>query len=100
MSTIQTSGPAQTDPVRSDDNRLRAAAKALEGVFLSYMFKAMRATVPEGGLFETSQGEEMFTAMFDEHMAEITTANANGGLGDQLYEQLRRRLVHQSTNGQ
>jgi flagellar protein FlgJ len=86
--------------MRSDDERLRSAAKALEGVFLSYMFKAMRATVPEGGLFEHSQGEEMFTAMLDERLAEITTATSNGGLGDQLYEQLRQRLVQQSTSGQ
>ena len=75
-----------------DIPELRQATRALEGVFLSQLFRAMRATVPEGGIMESSAAEDTFVSMFDEQMAERLAQRTDGGLGDMLYEQLRRRI--------
>ncbi len=71
---------------------LRQATRALEGVFLSQLFQAMRATVPEGGFMESSSAQATFQSMFDEKMAETLAQRTDGGIGDMLYEQLRRRI--------
>jgi len=71
---------------------LRQATRALEGVFLSQLFQAMRATVPESGLLQASAGMDTFQSMFDEQIADVLAQNSKGSLGDLLYDQLRRRI--------
>ncbi len=72
---------------------LRAAARQLEGVFQAQLFQAMRATVPEGGVFETSMGEELFTAMRDQVIAEQAAGRSDRGLAEAIYRQLSRHLA-------
>lgn len=72
---------------------LRTATRALEGVFLAQLFQAMRDTVPEDGLLDMPPGGDMFTSMFDEHIAGTLAQNTKGGLGDMLYNQLRQRIA-------
>ncbi len=65
-------GPAAGGPAtaQGDAAKLRGAARQLTGVFAQQLFKAMRATVPQGeGVFSGGSGEEMFTGMLDEHLA-------------------------------
>ena len=69
--------------------RLKTATQLLEGSFYLEMFKAMRKTVPEGGIIEGGRGEDVFADMLDEHLAEAAASRAEGGLADALY----RRLV-------
>jgi flagellar protein FlgJ len=72
--------------------RLRKASHQLEGVFLSYLFRAMRATVPTDGLFAPSSGETMLTSMLDDELAQSAAARLQHGMGDALYKQLGRAL--------
>jgi len=87
-------GPAGTSPGGGADarQRLRAASHQLEGVFLGYLFRAMRATVPTDGLFAPSSGEAMLTSMLDDELAQSAAARLHGGMGDALYAQLSRTL--------
>lgn len=73
----------------SDDARLRKAAQDLEGLFVEQLFKAMRESVPEGGLIDGGSGEEMFTGLMDQHLAARVPAGWESGLGAALYRQLR-----------
>jgi len=73
--------------------KLRQLATELESVFLNQLFQAMRQSVPDGGLGETSPGEEMFTAMLDEQLAQEAAAKWERGIGEELYKQLSRRLT-------
>jgi peptidoglycan hydrolase FlgJ len=75
---------------------LRTATRALEGVFLAQLFRAMRETVPEDGLLGTPPGGDLFTSMFDEHIADTLAQRTKGGIGDMLYNQLRRRIAEVS----
>ena len=72
-----------------EEARLRRTAQQLEGVFVEQLFKAMRETVPEGGLLDGGTGEEIFTGMLDQKMAAEVPADWESGLGAALYRQLR-----------
>jgi flagellar protein FlgJ len=72
--------------------RLRKTSHQLEGVFLSYLFRAMRATVPTDGLFAPSSGETLLTSMLDDELAQTAAERLKHGMGDALYEQLGRDL--------
>lgn len=76
----------------SRDDELRKVARDLEGVFVQELFKAMRETVPEGGMMSGGAGEDMFTSMMDQHLAPQVSEGWQGGIGDALYRQLRGAL--------
>jgi flagellar protein FlgJ len=71
---------------------LRKAAHDLEGVFVNELFKAMRETVPQNGFLSEDPGQELFTGMLDERLAQTYAERARSGLGEALYHQLSRRL--------
>jgi flagellar protein FlgJ len=81
-----------THPDPDAHARLRHAAQQLEGVFLLQMLQAMRAAAPAVGLTGAGPGEELFTGLLDEHMAQAAAARSTHGLADALYRQLARRL--------
>ncbi len=70
--------------------RLRAAASLFEGVFYEEMFKAMRETVPEGGVVSGGTGEDIFTGLLDQHVAEAAASQNRRGIGGALYRYLTR----------
>ena len=92
MSAVQS--VAETNArVQSPPDPLRKAAHELEAVFLSQLFKAMRATVPtEEGFLGSSESEEIFSEMLDEMFSQFAARQLKGGIGDALYRQLNRRF--------
>ena len=83
--------PTGTAPA---EERLRAATKQLEGVFVQELFKAMRETVPKDGLTDGGAGEDIFTGLMDEKIAAHVPDRWERGIGDSLYRQLRAALPH------
>jgi Rod binding domain-containing protein len=83
--------PTGTDPRDTRANKLQNTARQLEGVFVLQMLKAMRATVPKGGVTEASNGEETFTSMLDQKIADKIPAQWKHGLTDALTKQLVAR---------
>jgi flagellar protein FlgJ len=93
MSIEATRGAGTLEALRAGriddaDARLRATADLFEGVFYQELFKAMRETVPDGGL-TGGTGQDVFSSMMDQHVAESAAARASNGLGDALYHRLR-----------
>lgn len=86
------SGARAPEAHNAEHERLRRTARDLEGVFVEQMFKAMRETVPDGGVVSGGSGEEMFTALLDQRMAAIAPDRWERGLSDALYQQLRGRV--------
>lgn len=78
----------------AEEERLRATAKQLEGVFVQQLFKAMRETVPADGLTDGGAGEEVFTGLMDEKIAATAPDQWEHGIGESLYRQLRAALPH------
>src|SRR5579862_1544123 len=81
------------DPGASHLTRLTQSAKQLEGVFVQQLFSAMRATVPQDGLVDGGGGEDTFSSMFDQKLAERVPQQWHGGLTDALVAQLKDRMT-------
>ena len=80
-------------PVRPETrDQVRKLSHELEAVFINQLFQAMRASVPKDEVLGNAPGQEMFTAMMDERLANEAAAGLERGLGESLYRQLARRL--------
>jgi len=86
--TARIAAPPATQP-----GRLQKTASQLEGMFVQQMFKAMRDTVPPDGTADGGNGEGMFTAMFDEQLAERAPAQWHHGLGDAIVKALAPHIA-------
>ena len=70
---------------------LREAAREFESVFMYQVVKAMRQTVPKGGLIEKGEGEEVFEGMLDEEWSKkLVSRGGPTSLSEVLYRQLSR----------
>jgi Rod binding domain-containing protein len=88
-------GSFTPDQVRE---RLRQAAHEFEGVFLTQLFKEMRASIQAESI-DGGPGQEMFAGMLDESMAMEAGKRSVNGLGDALYRQLAARLGPEAKDG-
>lgn len=80
-------------PVQPDARvQVRKLSQQLEAVFINQLFQAMRASVPKDEVLGNAPGQEMFTAMMDERLANESAQRLERGLGENLYRQLARRL--------
>lgn len=63
-------------------------ASQFEGIFLGYMLKAMRSTVPDGGLLGDSGPHQMFTEMLDQEYVKEASKQWSFGFHDALVRQI------------
>ena len=92
MTSISGIAGAGTATETRDHERLQAAMRQLEAVFVQQLFKAMRETVPDEGASGGS-GEEIFTGMLDEKLAEsVPDAWSGSGLESAMMRQFRSAL--------
>jgi Rod binding domain-containing protein len=91
-----TAAAASATPV-SERAKVRKLAHDLEGVFLNQLFQAMRQSVPQDGAIDAAPGQEMFTQLFDEKMANEASRRMTRGLGEALYRQMAARLPAEGT---
>lgn len=92
MTRVNGSAPPGAAPATGPEAALRRTAQQLEGVFVEQLFKAMRETVHHDGYVDGGAGEDMFTGMFDEKIAESAPRQWHDGLADSIYRQLRSKL--------
>ena len=92
MSRVMGSPVDRAAPIPSPRERMRTAAKQLEGLFVGQLLKAMRESTTEGGLSGSSPGERLFTEWFDERMAQESALRSRKGIGEAIYRQMARRL--------
>jgi flagellar protein FlgJ len=76
--------------------RLKAVSQDFESLFLGYMMKTMRNSVPKGGLWGQSQGEQIFTEMRDDELAKGLAKAGGIGLARLLEDQLKQTLQMQA----
>jgi flagellar protein FlgJ len=68
--------------------QLAKVSKDFESIFLNYMLKQMRKTVPEDSLMGTSNAKDIFTEMYDETLSNELAKAGGIGLGALMYKQL------------
>ena len=79
--------------LKQRQQKLQKAAKQFEGLFLNYMLKTMRETVPKSGLFHQGLADDIYTSMFDSYLSEKASASQSLGLAAMISKQLSGRLT-------
>jgi flagellar protein FlgJ len=72
----------------SHNSALKKACADMESLFIYYMLKEMRATVPKTGLMSGGKSEEIYTSMLDSHMAKELSRAGGIGLSSILLNQI------------
>ena len=87
---ISSIGSASTNIVTDDASKakLLKAAKDFESLFVGYMLKGMRSTIPKSGMEKDDYGGDMMEGMFDMEFAKYVSNGSNLGLGEMLYKKL------------
>lgn len=67
--------------------QLQQVSRDFESIFLSYMLKQMRKTVPEDALFGSSTAKDIFYEMYDESMSKELAKAGGIGLAAMMYKQ-------------
>jgi flagellar protein FlgJ len=81
-------------PSDRNDPQLRKACSELESLFIAYLLKEMRTTIPKSDFINGGRAEEIYTSMLDSEMARDLSAKGGIGLSSILLDQLGR--THES----
>ncbi|MBW1700767.1 MAG: rod-binding protein [Deltaproteobacteria bacterium] len=84
--------------VRSD-RQLEEACSELESLFIYYLLKEMRATIPKSGFIDGGNAEEIYTSMLDSQLAKDISSKGGIGLSSLLRDQLSRMQGHTKNQG-
>ncbi|MBW2112895.1 MAG: rod-binding protein [Deltaproteobacteria bacterium] len=74
--------------------QLREACSELESLFIFYLLKEMRATIPKTGLISGGRAEEIYTSMLDSQISKISKEMASQrgiGLSSLILDRLESR---------
>jgi len=82
----------ETRQAARNKTALEKSCQDFEALFVQSLFKAMRKTVPEGGLFAKSNATEIFEEMFDQSIATGIARDQSLGLAEQIYRQMEKKL--------
>ena len=75
----------KTPPEDLEAKKLREACEGFEAMFLSMMYKQMRATVPENDLFgKKSNAIEIFEDMRDTELMNVAAKSGGIGIADMM----------------
>lgn len=66
------------------DPQMRKAAEGMEAMFLDYLMKVMRQTVPKNDMDLESPATEVYRALHDSEMAQTAARRGGVGLADQI----------------
>lgn len=84
------SRPPEKSPGR-DPQKLRQTAQQFEAIFIQQIFKEMRNTIPEGGLIERGNADDMYSQMQDMEAAKIMAERGGIGLADLMLQELLKQ---------
>ncbi len=71
--------------------QLKEACAELESVFISYLLKEMRATIPKTGIISGGRAEEIYTSMLDSEISKEMASQRGIGLSSLFLDRLESR---------
>ncbi len=84
--------PNTTKKLNKDRASLKKSCRQFEAIFIQSMFKSMRKTLPDGGLFKKDNAHAIYQDMFDAEIANEISTKQSMGLADQMYRQMEKYL--------
>ena len=79
---------AKTENSDKNDKKIRETCQEFESVFISYLLKNMRKTIPNSNTEGDEFSRDIYTSMMDEEIAKAVAKGSGIGLADTLYYQL------------
>jgi len=70
---------------------LKEACSELESLFIFYLLKEMRATIPKTGLISGGRAEEIYTSMLDSQLSKEMASQRGIGLSSLILDRLKSR---------
>ncbi len=86
--------PDKTAKKDQDLKSLRESTREFEAIFVMEMYKSMRKSLPEGGLFEKDIATDIFQEMMDKEYARATAKGKGMGLGEAMYNQMKTHIIN------
>lgn len=82
------------------DPQMRKAAEGMEAMFLDYLMKVMRQTVPKNEMDLESPATEVYRSLHDSEVAQTAARTGGVGLADQIiaYMQAQRYSLPKGSN--
>jgi len=77
----------------AEKSKLKEACRQFEAIFIEYMLKTMRKSIPKSSLFKREHAEQIYTSLFDEKVAEKVAEAKGLGLADMLYKELSKFIA-------
>ena len=75
-----------------NDKKIKKACSDFEAMLVHQLLKAMRQTVPKGGLLESSHAKDNYEMLLDQKIADEIVRKGQGlGLQTVLYKQITRQ---------
>jgi Rod binding domain-containing protein len=88
IAKAHSAGPAAKAIDSGKKAKLQKAVKEFESVFVGYILKTMRGTIPKSDLAGDDFGGDVLEGMFDSEMAKQISSRSGFGLGEMMYRQL------------
>lgn len=89
-SPVRAQAGAKEAVSQREEAQLKKACERFEGLFLSYLFRVMRETIPKSGLLGSGLWQGMFDVFFDQAIGEKVAQRARLGIAEALEKQLSR----------
>lgn len=86
LSQALTQAP-KTAPGRNPQ-KIKEQAQQFEAIFIQQIFKEMRNTIPEGGLIERGNADDVYSQLQDAEVAKVMAQRGGIGLADLMMKQL------------
>lgn len=83
---------------QDDRKSLREACQKFEAIFVGYMLKEMRKTVPESSLFPETPAEKIYRSMLDDEVAKSACQAGGIGLADMVFNDLVNNTQEESSD--
>ncbi len=71
--------------------KLQKISEEFEALLIQSMFKAMRRTIPEGGLFEKKTSHRIYEEMMDAEISKALARRRDLGIADTIYGQVNAK---------
>jgi soluble lytic murein transglycosylase-like protein len=95
--SLQAKSGAKYENLRPNDpDSLKKAAQGFETIFITYLLRTMRQSVPESSLFGPGLAGDFYKSLFDEKIAEAVASKNGIGLADIIIENLQRDKKEQT----
>ena len=77
---------------QKDKKALKKTCQDFEAIFVQSLFKSMRKTVPDGGVFKKDNATAIYQDMLDQEIAKNISQKQSVGLAEKMYRQMEKQL--------